>query len=388
MRAKKIKILKILTCFTLILLSLACTIIVYADKNKDKKFTGNWQFVNSMEDIPCSGHVLLSYARDSSKLFYGELGASDNKSVSDSLDNLKLQIQDDTDKSFMLIQNGQQFYIQLCDGTYLKREGNLTDAHLVQVNDISEATAFRIEQAGLGTNNYSYYKIFEPYELTSLSLVVTDGNIGLSNVSHSGFYMMAEATKVKEPPFGDFTRIAKFIATMIAVVILIVIILLYKNNILNLITFGISTLCTIALLVLFMVFAITTEVPGLYVLHKSTFNAEPVEPYEFAEAPKTLYEIVEDGSAIFSFSGEDNSPYIWNAKLDEGSIFTTTSSGQYYSGLYTIWLRPYGSGNHEIVFYYYDVTKGIEQARNALKFYIEINDQNQITSIQPVSSEV
>lgn len=380
--------LKLITCLALIVLMLAGTITVYAAKEKNGDYTGNWQFVNTIEDIPISGHVLLSHAKDTKNLFYGELSASESNKVTDSLNNTQLQIQDETKKSFMLIQDGQSFYIQLADGTYLKREGNLTNATLSQTDDIALATKFRIEHSGFGTNGYSYYKIFEPYELTTLNLVVTDKTISLSADSYSGFYMMAEATKIKVPPFGDFTKIARFIATMVTVALLIVVLVLYRKNILNLITFGICCICLIAFLVLFMIFAITTEEPGLYVLHKSTFKAEALTPYELAETPANYYEIASDGSAMFSFAGEENSAYIWGANIGDDSIFTTTSSGKYTAGYYNIWLRPFGSGSHDIVFYYYDVTKGMETARTALKYHIELNEQNQIISIQPYSNEV
>ena len=141
--------LKLITCLALIVLMLAGTITVYAAKEKNGDYTGNWQFVNTIEDIPISGHVLLSHAKDTKNLFYGELSASESNKVTDSLNNTQLQIQDETKKSFMLIQDGQSFYIQLADGTYLKREGNLTNATLSQTDDIVLATKFRIEDGAL-----------------------------------------------------------------------------------------------------------------------------------------------------------------------------------------------------------------------------------------------
>lgn len=383
---KKNRLIKLLICLCLV----ACTFIdatnVYAKDSKG--FTGNWQFVNSQEDVPCCGHVLLSYAKDTNKLFYGELASSENTNVTDALNNVRLQIQDKTDKSFMLIQDGQQFYIQLNNGKYLKREGNLKEAALVETDEVTDATAFRIEQTNFGTNSYSYFRIYEPFELTKLSLVVNDGSISLSPVSFSGFYIMAEATKVKQPPFGDFTRISKFIVTMIAVALIITVLILYRKNIMSIITFGISSICIIAALVLFMAFAITSEVPGLYVLHKSSFNTEEVKPLENLEPPKSMYEIIEDGSAIFSFEGEDGSPNIWQVQLDNDSAFTSTSSGKYTNNLYTIWLRPFETGSYDVTFYYYDVTQDISNAKNALKFHIEVDENKKITFIQPAAEEV
>lgn len=383
---KRNKLLKYLICLCLIVCSFAGTITVYAkDKNS---LTGNWQFVNSQEDVPCSGHVLLSYAKDTNKLFYGELNSSENDKVTKGLNSVKLQIKDDTNKSFMLIQDGQQFYIQLNNGKYLKREGNLTQSALTETDEITDATSFRIEQTNFGTNSYSYFRIYEPYELTKLSLIVNDGSISLSPVSYSGFYIMAEATKIKEPPFGDFTKIARFIATTVALILIITIFILYKKKIMSTITMGISAICTIAVLVLFMAFAITSEVPGLYVLYKSSFNTEAVQPLENGEAPKSYYQVIEDGSAIFSFEGEDGSPNIWQIELEGNNSFTSTSSGKYTNGLYTIWLRPFNPGSYDLVFYYYDVTQDISNAKNALKFHIEVDENNRITFIQPAAEEV
>jgi len=383
----KNRLLKLLICFSLIICSFVATITVYA-KDKNQNFTGNWQFVNSQTDVPCSGHVLLSYAKDTNKIFYGELASSENSKVSEGLNNVKLQIQDNTDKSFMLIQDGQQFYIQLGNGKYLKREGTLQDASLTETDDITSATAFRIEQTNFGTNSYSYFRIYEPYELTKLSFVVNDGKISLSPVSYSGFYIMAEATKIKEPPFGDFTKIARFIATMIALALIITTLILYRKNVMSIISFAISSICIIAFLVLFMAFAITSEVPGLYVLHKSSFNTEEVKPLENLEPPKSMYEIIADGSAIFSFEGEDGSPNIWQVQLDNDSAFTSTSSGKYTNNLYTIWLRPFEAGSYDVIFYYYDATQDISKAKNALKFHIEIDENKKITFVQPAAGEV
>lgn len=384
---KRNKLLKLLICICLITCSFAASITVYA-KDEENPYTGNWQFVNSQSNVPCAGHVILSHAKNTNNVFLGELTSCESQKVTDGLNNLQLQIQDDTEKSFMLIQDGQQFYIQLHNGNYLKREGNLQQATLTETDDITNATAFRIEQAAYGINSYAYFRIYEPYEMTKLSFVVNDGSISLSPVSYSGFYIMAEATKVKEPPFGDFTRIAKFIATMVAVVLIIVILYLYKKDIMTLISFAISIICVIALLVLFMAFAITSEVPGLYVLHKTTFNTQEVKPLEEVEPINNMYEIIEDGSAIFSFEGEENSNCIWQVLLENNNAFTSTTSGKYTNNWYTIWLRPYEAGSYEVAFYYYDISTDISNSKCVLKFHIEIDENRKITFIQPVSEEV
>ena len=70
---------------------------------------------------------------------------------------------------------------------------------------------------------------------------------------------MAESTKAKEPPFGKFTGLIRFLATVVTVALVLIMLHLYKKDILNIIYFGISTICVIALLVFFMIFAITSD---------------------------------------------------------------------------------------------------------------------------------
>lgn len=93
----------------------------------------------------------------------------------------------------------------------------MTSAYLEETPDIEEATAFNIELIGYGISNYSYYRIYMPYGLSDLSLVVSEGQITLSSACYSGFYLMAESTKAKEPPFGKFTGLIRFLATVVTV---------------------------------------------------------------------------------------------------------------------------------------------------------------------------
>lgn len=102
----------------------------------------------------------------------------------------------------------------------------------------------------------------------------------------------------------------------------------------------------------------------------------------------SYFEIIEDGSAIFSFEGESEGSYIWGCSIQDDNVFTTSSSGNYTNGLYTIWLRPFSSGTYDVVFYYYDVTKDISTTKECKTYHIEVNENNQITLIEPHMGEV
>ncbi len=392
---KRRKHFKYIKNFLLILISvifITGTLSTDTEAKKDKKsesnFTGHWQIINSMSDIPSCGYVLLGYAKDTSKLFYGSLDSTENKILTTSLDKKLIQIDDTTDKAFMLIQDKESFYIQLANKKYLKISGDLTNAVIEETDKLEEASAFRIEMTNHDSNGYAYYRIFIPVGLSDLSLTISNGKIALSSACHSGFYIMAEATKIKEPPFGNSTKTIRFIATIVVVALVIIMLYLYHKNILNLITFGISTICIIALLVFFMIFAITSVKPGLYVLRKSTFNATQVKPLPERKQHKSYYEIIADGSAIFSFEGDENNAYIWGCSINDSNVFTTTSSGNYTSGLYTILLRPFSAGTYDIVFYYYDVTKGLSTTIECKTFRIVVDETNKITSVEQVMGEV
>lgn len=384
--------LKKLICalLTFIFIAETFTSVAEAKKNdkEEQKFTGHWQFVNALEDIPSCGNVLISYAKDTTKIFYGSLSASGNKNVKPALEKKELQLDDNTGNAFMLVQDAQSFYIRLANNNYLKISGDLTSAYLEETPDIEEATAFNIELIGYGISNYSYYRIYMPYGLSDLSLVVSEGQITLSSACYSGFYLMAESTKAKEPPFGKFTGLIRFLATVVTVALVLIMLHLYKKDILNIIYFGISTICVIALLVFFMIFAITSDRPGLYVLHKSTFNTTALTNEDTRGQHNSYFEIIEDGSAIFSFEGESEGSYIWGCSIQDDNVFTTSSSGNYTNGLYTIWLRPFSSGTYDVVFYYYDVTKDISTTKECKTYHIEVNENNQITLIEPHMGEV
>ena len=98
------------------------------DDKEEQKCTGHWQFVNALEDIPSCGNVLISYAKDTTKIFYGSLSASGNKNVKPALEKKELQLDDNTGNALMLVQDAQSFYIRLANNNYLKISGDLTSA--------------------------------------------------------------------------------------------------------------------------------------------------------------------------------------------------------------------------------------------------------------------
>lgn len=358
------------------------------DNDSENKFTGHWQYTDSQIEVPSCGYVLLGYARDTSKVFYGSLNSTDSNKITNSLENNMLQIDDETKEAFMLIQNNDCFHIRLSNNKYIKITGDLTNAYLEETDKVEEAASFRIEMNNHSENGHTYYRIFVPMGLSDLSLTVTDGNISVSSSCYSGFYILAEATKIKTPPFGDNTRIVRFIVIMIVTILIVIMLYLYSKNILNLISFGITSICSIALLVFFMIFAITTEQPGLYVLHQSTFNKTEIKPLEDREPHKSYYDILEDGSAIFTFGGEEGKAYVWKCSITDENVFTSTTSGKYSNGLYTIWLRPFQAGIYDVEFYYYDMTKDLSTSIESKAYRIEVNENNQIVNIEQKSGEI
>lgn len=371
----------------LLAFSFLLTLAPSVSAEETNSVTGYWQFINSNQEIPSGGHVILSTAVEPAIVFPGTAACVSQEAVATAIDKKDLQVEDNSIGSFVFIQNKQEFYIELSDGNYLKREGNLTNLSLTTTPDIADATLFTIELTDYGKNDYASFRIYEKYRLSNLYLTNTDGTLTLDSNCYSGFHILAEATKATQPRFGDFTKWVRVIAVVVGVIILYVLYELYSNKKATLITIAIGGIATLGLVIFILIFANTEEEPGFYVLYETTFEKEELTGNDDRIIYDTYYQLLEGGSVQFSFNGDSKSAYVWGIGAYDNTVFGIQSSGSYTDGAYTILLKGYKAGTYEIPFYYYDATKDLTSASQMVTYLVTVDENQQITSVSEKSGE-
>lgn len=354
----------------------------------EEPVTGYWQFTNSIQDVPICGRVLLSHSVAPSHIFGGASSFVEDSEFLKVLDKKELQYKNPQLDGLMLIQNGQMFYIQLADGTYLKRDSDLTAPTLEMTENIDDATLFRIEMAGRKVNDTVCFRIYEPYQLSNLYLYVDGESLSLHHTNYSTFYMLAETTKAKKPLLGKFTGLVRLFVIVAALALIYFLASLLRKKKLSFVNFGISLIAVGIFLFSFLLIANTKEEPGLYVLHQSTFEAQEIQSDDGRAPNESRYQILEDGSATILLNGNEDSPYIWGASEYDPSAFTVISSNAYTDSVYQIQIRGFVEGTFDMVFYYYDATKDFSSASQAITYSITVDANQKIISITPKNGEL
>lgn len=371
----------------LLMLTFLLTLTPSVSAEETNPVTGYWQFINSNQEIPSGGHTILSSAAKPAVTFTGTTTSVSQEAISLAIDNKELQIRDASLDSFLFIQNKQEFYIQLQDGTYFKREGDLTNLTLTTTTEIEDATLFTIELINYGKNDYASFRIYEKYRLSNLYLAIADGTLTLDANCYSGFHILAEATKATQPRFGDFTKWVRVIAVVAGIIILYLLYELYSNKKATLVTIAICGIATLGVVLFLLLFSNTQTEPGLYVLYKTTFEAEELKIKEDRNIYDTYYQLTENGSVQFSFNGDSKSAYVWSVGAYDNTVFGIQSSGSYTDGVYTILLKGYKAGTYEVPFFYYDATKDLTSASQTVTYLVTVDDKQQITSVEEKSGE-